>query len=80
MLDLSIKKLHHFHQSTLIGENGVNTNNSIMFLTLSPCINCAKLLVAAGIKEVYFNEKYDRDITGIDFLIKNNIKVYDINE
>jgi dCMP deaminase len=33
--------------------------NKVVFLTLSPCNVCAKLLVNAGVSEVYYSEVYD---------------------
>ena len=45
-----------------------------LFLTHSPCIQCAKQIYTAGIKEVYFKEEY-RSRDGIDFLLKCNILV-----
>ena len=55
-------------------KNGIPTNNSILFVTLSPCEKCAELIVQSGIKLVYFVEKY-RDDTGLKLLIKNKIQV-----
>lgn len=52
-------------------ESGVD---SILFLTHSPCIQCAKQIYTAGIKEVFYKEDY-RDPAGIEFLEKCNIKV-----
>ena len=38
-----------------------------VFITHSPCIECAKLMFQCGIKDVYYNEEY-RDNAGLDFL------------
>lgn len=38
-----------------------------MFCTLSPCMDCAKLIYIAGIREVYYSEEY-KDIKPIQFL------------
>ena len=54
---------------TFCSKNGIPTNNTQLFVTLSPCKTCAKLLVQAGIKEVYYLEEY-RDTSGIDYLKK----------
>jgi len=54
-------------------KEGISTNNTILFVTLSPCINCAKLIFSAGIKKVYYLEEYDLDKTGLAFLDKNHI-------
>lgn len=45
-----------------------------IYVTHSPCMECAKLIVASGIKNVYFKEKY-RLSEGLDFLVKNGISV-----
>lgn len=63
-----------------MAKNNINSNKCVIYLTLSPCIHCAKLLFAAGIKKIIYIEKYDRDINGILFLKKNRIKVIQYNE
>lgn len=52
-------------------ESGVG---STLFLTHSPCIQCAKQIYTAGIHEVFYKEEY-RDSAGLHFLEKCNIKV-----
>ena len=49
-----------------------------MFCTHGPCIECAKLIHACGIKEVYFNLWY-RDKAGVEFLTKAGINVRQID-
>jgi dCMP deaminase len=51
-----------------------------LFVTHSPCLDCAKLIYQSGIKNVYFKENY-RDDTGINFLTKSgvNVEKLDIN-
>jgi dCMP deaminase len=48
--------------------------NSVMFLTHSPCIECAKQIYTAGIKKVFYREQY-RSTDGLDFLNKCGIEV-----
>ena len=48
---------------------GISINHGIMFTTMSPCYKCAQLILSAGLKEIYYFEKY-RDATGIEFLEK----------
>lgn len=55
-------------------KNGISTRDSILYVTYSPCIHCAKLISQASIKEVRFLHKYDRDCEGIKFLENCNIK------
>ena len=52
--------------------------NYKLFCTVSPCSNCAKLIVSRGdIKEVYYRYEY-REKTGIWYLLSHDIKVYRI--
>ena len=60
------------------GQQGVNTKDATLFVSLSPCIHCAKAIIAAGISHVYFIYKYERDTRGIDFLKNNNITIEQI--
>lgn len=49
-----------------------------MFVTVSPCLDCAKLIRDRGdIKEVYYRYEY-RDRSGIIYLLSTGIKVYRI--
>jgi dCMP deaminase len=45
-----------------------------LFVTHSPCIECAKLIYQAGIKNVYYANSY-RDDAGLQFLKKSNVNV-----
>lgn len=45
-----------------------------IFITHSPCMECAKLIYQSGIRKVYFSQQY-RDTKGIEFLQKSNIEV-----
>ena len=47
--------------------NGIDTEGCIIYCTMSPCISCAKLVVAAGIKEFYYLTEYRLD-DGLRFL------------
>lgn len=43
-----------------------------LFVTHSPCLECAKLIYQAGIREVYYRDSY-RDCAGVNFLIQSGI-------
>jgi dCMP deaminase len=58
-------------------EQGTSTKDATLYVTLSPCIDCARLLIQSGIKKVFYKELY-RDSSGIEFLKKSGIKVYKI--
>jgi dCMP deaminase len=48
--------------------------DSSLFITHSPCLDCAKLIYQSGVKEVYYQNEY-RDNTGLKFLSKSGVKV-----
>jgi dCMP deaminase len=52
-------------------ESGLGSD---MFITHSPCLDCAKLIYQAGIKRVYFGSAY-RSNDGVDFLKKSGVEV-----
>jgi dCMP deaminase len=45
-----------------------------LFVTHSPCLECAKLIYQSGITDVYYSQSY-RDTAGIDFLKKSNVLI-----
>ena len=51
--------------------------NSIMFVTHSPCMECAKMIYQSGIRQLYYREKY-RSSDGLDFLYKSGVVVTQI--
>lgn len=51
-----------------------SSRGSAMYLTLSPCFQCAKLIIQSEITEVYYTEEY-RDIAGVKFLQESGVKV-----
>lgn len=50
-----------------------SSDQSVLYVSLSPCLECAKLIIQCGIKEVYFSELY-RNTDGLDLLKKAKIK------
>lgn len=63
-----LMKVASTHQSTVGG---------ILFCTHSCCMNCAKLIYGAKIKEFYYSEEYRSD-DGIKFLQSLGIPVYKV--
>lgn len=55
-------------------KNGISTDGATMYITLSPCQLCAKLIVQAGIKRVVFLDLY-KDTSGLKFLKDCNIEI-----
>ena len=52
--------------------------DSVLYITMSPCVECAKLLIQSGIKKVYYQEIY-RLNDGLTLLEKANIEVVQIS-
>ena len=50
-----------------LAKGNESSEDCSVFITHSPCIECAKLIFQCGIKDVYYNEEY-RDRSGLDFL------------
>lgn len=42
-------------------KRGLSLKGAELYITHSPCIHCAKLIIAVGITRVVYNELYDRD-------------------
>lgn len=53
---------------------GISTKGAKVYITHSPCLNCASSLIACGISEVIYSEEY-RDPVGIELLEKAGIRV-----
>lgn len=53
----------HAEQNCLsfAAKNGVSTKDCTLYITTAPCVNCAKIIIASGIKEVIYNEIYKND-------------------
>ena len=50
-----------------------STNGSTLYITLSPCKECSKLIFQSGIKRVVYNKKY-KDTSGLDFLERAGVE------
>ena len=55
-------------------EEGVSAKNATVYVSLSCCVECSKLLARAKVKRVVYLEEY-RDKTGILYLEKYGVKV-----
>ena len=60
-------------------KNGISTDNSVLYTTLSPCEKCAELIVQSGIGEITYIEKY-RDSSGLQILHNQGILVNSYEE
>lgn len=65
----------------LKSENSISTAGATLYVSLSPCFECSKLIYQSGIKRLVYIEKY-RNIEGLIFLEKMGIDIcqYSIEE
>ncbi len=63
---------------TKLARSSNNSDGATLYVTSSPCIECAKLIIQAGIKRVVYGEVYRLE-DGLDLLKKANIEVNHIN-
>ncbi|MBP3420517.1 MAG: dCMP deaminase family protein [Marinifilaceae bacterium] len=59
---------------TKVAKSNNNSNGATIYVTTAPCIECAKLIIQAGIKRVVFSEMYRYD-DGIELLKRAGIDV-----
>ena len=59
---------------TKLARSSNNSSGATIYITASPCIECAKLIIQAGIKRVVYGEKY-RLTDGIELLERAGIEV-----
>ena len=59
---------------TKIARSNNSSDSATMYVTASPCIECAKLIIQAGVKRVVYSEKYRLE-DGIELLKKAGIEV-----
>ncbi|MGN0310590.1 MAG: dCMP deaminase family protein [Bacteroides sp.] len=59
---------------TKIARSNNSSDGATMYVTASPCIECAKLIIQAGIKRVVYSEKYRLE-DGIELMKRAGIEV-----
>ena len=64
---------------TKLARSSNNSDGSTLYVTASPCIECAKLIIQAGIKRVVYAEKYRLE-DGIALLQRAGIEVIYLND
>ena len=63
---------------TKIARSNNSSDGATLYVTASPCIECAKLIIQAGIKRVVYSEKYRLE-DGLELLKRAGIEVVYIN-
>ena len=64
---------------TKLARTGNAAQNATLYITLSPCRDCAKLILQSGITRLVFQEKY-RDEEGLEFLQGAKINIVQIED
>ena len=54
---------------------GISLQGSTAYLTHFPCINCAKILVSAGIQEFIYHSDYNNDPIALEMLTESGIAI-----
>ncbi len=68
------KEVLHAESNALmkLAKSTNSSKDSTIYLTMSPCFECAKLIIQAGVTRVVFSSEY-RNKEGVEFLRSNNI-------
>ena len=64
---------------TKIAKSGNNSDGATLYVTASPCLECAKLIIQSGIRRVVYGQMY-RTTDGIDLLERAGIEVDFVEE
>ena len=63
---------------TKVAKSGNSSLGATLYVTASPCLECAKLIIQSGINRVVYSEKYRLD-DGLKLLERANIETVFIN-
>ena len=63
---------------TKVAKSGNSSEGATLYITDSPCIECAKLIIQSGIKRVVFDRKY-RISDGLDLLERAGVEVEELH-
>lgn len=64
---------------TKVARSNNSSADSTLYVTASPCVECAKLIIQAGIRRVVFNDLY-RLADGIDLLRRAGVECVHISD
>ena len=62
-----------------VAKSTQSANGATLYITLSPCKECSKLIIQAGITRVVYHNQY-KDTSGIDFLAEYGIALHHIKK
>lgn len=58
---------------TKVAKTNQSSEGSTLYITASPCIECAKLIIQAGIQKVVYGDQY-RSLEGLELLERAGVK------
>lgn len=63
---------------TKLAKSTQSSDGATMYITVSPCVDCAKLIIQSGISRVVYGQIY-KNTDGLSLLSKANIKTEQLN-
>ena len=76
--DMGLTKPYVLHAEanaiTKVAKSANNCDGATLYITTSPCMECSKLIIQAGIRRVVFSEKY-HNTEGLDILSKVGVEL-----
>ncbi|MFA6712344.1 MAG: dCMP deaminase family protein [Bacteroidales bacterium] len=76
--DMGLTKPYVLHAEanaiTKVAKSGNSSDGATLYVTAAPCVECAKLIIQAGIKRVVYRDEY-RVMDGVDLLKRAKIEV-----
>ena len=61
-----------------LARSTVSADRATLYCTLAPCIECAKLIIASGIRRVVYGTVY-KDTSGVELMKASGVNVYNLN-
>ena len=76
MVDGHCLRTIHAEANTIIQAalHGISTKGAVCYVTHFPCINCSKMLINAGVREIVYHDDYRMDENAIQMLDQAKIK------
>jgi len=70
----------HAEQNAIIQAafHGIAVNGSVLYCTTQPCSICAKMIINAGIRKVYYKEGYD-DLLSLEMFAQAGVELVQLN-
>jgi dCMP deaminase len=65
----------HAEQNAILFADREQLKDSTLYITLSSCLACSKVIIISGIKRVVYSEVYDRETQGLELMKSNGISV-----